>query len=83
MNRVSMHSKRALVPNNDVQDESYQSLSNDSEPKANASMTDDDKSQIAPAPLYLFLASSLNVELVYMILTGLTKFAQLKKDENG
>ena len=29
------------------------------------------------APLFLFLASSLNVELVYIILTSLVKFTQL------
>ena len=29
------------------------------------------------APLFLFLASSLNVELVYIILTSLTKFTRL------
>ena len=32
------------------------------------------------APLYLFLASSLNVELVYIILTGISKFSHLKSD---
>ena len=35
------------------------------------------------APLYLFLASSLNVELVYIILTSITQFAYLKQDERG
>ena len=34
------------------------------------------------APLFLFLASSLNVELVYIILTSLVKFTQLQCDEN-
>ena len=32
------------------------------------------------APLYLFLASSLNVELVYIILTGISKFSHLQSD---
>ena len=32
------------------------------------------------APLYLFLASSLNVELVNIILTGISKFSHLKSD---
>lgn len=32
------------------------------------------------APIYLFLASSLNVELVYIILTGISKFSHLKDD---
>ena len=35
------------------------------------------------APLYLFLASSLNVELVYIILKGISKFAEVKTDRNG
>ena len=35
------------------------------------------------APLYLFLASSLNVELVYLILTSVTQFAYLRKDDRG
>ena len=51
------------------------------------------------APLFLFLASSFNVELVYVILNGITQFSYLKqtsakalkkkgqvkvvKDENG
>ena len=34
-------------------------------------------------PLYIFLASSLNIELVYIILTSLSEFYKLKKDENG
>lgn len=38
----------------------------------------DEKCQMAP--LYLFLASSLNVELVYIILTSVNKFAHLKRD---
>ena len=33
------------------------------------------------APLFLFLASSLNVELVYIILTSLEKFTYLMSDE--
>ena len=32
------------------------------------------------APLYLFLASSLNVELVYIILTSISKFSHLIND---
>ena len=35
------------------------------------------------APLYTFLASSLNVELVYIILTSVNKFAFLIKDARG
>ena len=35
------------------------------------------------APLFLFLASSLNVELVYIILTSLSEFSKLKKSEDG
>lgn len=35
------------------------------------------------APLYLFLASSLNVELVFVILTSVTQFAYLKRDVRG
>ena len=35
------------------------------------------------SPLYVFLASSLNVELVYIILTSICSFAYLIKDENG
>ena len=43
----------------------------------------DGEKQFEMAPLYLFLASSLNVELVYVILTSVTQFAYLKKDERG
>ena len=32
------------------------------------------------APMMLFLASSLNVELVYIILTGLTQFAKMNSN---
>ena len=32
------------------------------------------------APIMLFLASSLNVELVYIILTGLTQFAKMNSN---
>lgn len=35
------------------------------------------------APLYLFLASSLNVELVYIILTSISKFSNLSSDKLG
>ena len=31
----------------------------------------------------MFLASSLNVELVYIILTGVTRFAKLKDNDGG
>ena len=33
--------------------------------------------------LYLFLASSLNVELVYIILTSISKFANVSRDQYG
>ena len=33
------------------------------------------------APIMLFLASSLNVELVYIILTGLTEFAKMNSND--
>ena len=32
-------------------------------------------------PLFLFLASSLNVELVYIILKGITQFQYIYMDE--
>ena len=35
------------------------------------------------APIFVFLASSLNVELVYIILYGITTFTQLKDDMFG
>ena len=31
-------------------------------------------------PLYLFLASSLNVELVYIILKSISKFTDIERD---
>lgn len=35
------------------------------------------------APTYMFLASSLNVELVYSILKGMTQFCYLTLEENA
>ena len=34
-------------------------------------------------PLYLFLASSLNVELVYIILKSISKFTAIERDQRG
>lgn len=34
-------------------------------------------------PLYLFLGSSLNVELVYIILTSISVFGKVSKDAEG
>ena len=35
------------------------------------------------SPLYLFLASSLNVELVFIILTSISLFSRVTRDEHG
>ena len=34
------------------------------------------------APLFLFLASSLNVELVYVILKGITQYSYIKSTDS-
>ena len=34
-------------------------------------------------PIYLFLASSLNVELVYIILKSISKFSDIERDQLG
>lgn len=41
----------------------------------------DGRSEQELAPLFLFLASSFNVELVYVILKGITQFAYLKRND--
>jgi len=54
-----------------------------SEPSIEVSLTDlnsaikENPSEKEIAPLFLFLASSLNVELVYIILKGISHFAYL------
>ena len=35
------------------------------------------------SPLYLFLASSLNVELVFIILTSISQFCRVSVDQDG
>ena len=42
----------------------------------------DDKKEEEMAPLFLFLASSFNVELVYVILKGITQFSYVVQDKN-
>ena len=51
--------------------------------KGKGNKKDGSEHQYKMAPLYLFLASSLNVELVYIILTSITQFAYLRRDERG
>jgi hypothetical protein len=41
---------------------------------------DDEGSNKAMAPLFFFLASSLNVELVYIILKSVTQFSNFLND---
>jgi len=45
-------------------------------------MSTRNKDQDMLAPTFLFLASSLNVELVYSILKGITQFCYLTLEEN-
>ena len=47
---------------------------------------DDDESEVGEeeiAPLFAFLTSSLNVELVYIILKGITQFSYINKGPDG
>lgn len=51
-----------------------------SEVEIEDAVDEEEKSIPEMAPLYLFLASSLNVELVYIILASISKFSHLKND---
>ena len=44
---------------------------------------DDDEEEEEMAPLFSFLTSSLNVELVYIILKGITQFSYINKGEDA
>ena len=79
-NRFSVHYSKRTIPSiqsEDAVDSLMSSVVSDS------ILEEESEASVQMTPLYLFLASTLNVELVYIILTGITKFAKLKKDHEG
>jgi hypothetical protein len=61
----------------DTSMDSYQYSLNPVDEVLNAAQPEPKKEEDATAPVFLFVASSLNVELVYCILKGITQFGYL------